>query len=347
MTSRYGNRSRNLLSAPVPAPATANEKKILSLEPLGLLRSPDVKRNGVPRSQPQQVGLRRRPRLQSSRPTAKRDPQEPELNPEPPEKKRSGPLERFLDDKPQESLDAINSLIEEMLQEIKTSIEANARTLVAQIFWLAVAAELTASLITLTLVKAAFPFIKWILRKILNGIRDAKFIQAFNAELQTTTQEEPKHDATSKARLVYRRSLRWRPRFVSVSVFSRRKRRSAPRAVVINTKKFLVFSLKIALKSGILNSVAAARPIPNAPNAPTASANRSTANPVSPSATQRNCLQRNDLTFSRKPNEIRMQRPARSVESSDRQRLHSVLPKTRRRLRNFHRSLLRVSPRIL
>ena len=188
-------------------------------------------------------------------------PQEPELNPEPPEKKRSGPLNRFLDDKPQESLDAINSLIEGTLQEIKTSIEANSRTLVAQIFWLAVAAELTASLITLTLVKAAFPFIKWILRKILNGIRDAKFIQAFNAELQTTTQEEPKHDATSKARLVYRRSLRCRPRFVSVSVFSRRKRRGAPRAVVINTKKFLVFSLKIALKSGILNSVAAARPV--------------------------------------------------------------------------------------
>ena len=71
---------------------------------------------------------------------------------------------------------SINLLIEERLQEIKTAIEANARTLVAQIFWLVVAAGLTASLITLTLVKAVFPFIKWILRKILSVIRDAKFI---------------------------------------------------------------------------------------------------------------------------------------------------------------------------
>ncbi|MBQ2791352.1 MAG: hypothetical protein IJE97_17075 [Thermoguttaceae bacterium] len=47
------------------------------------------------------------------------------------------------------------------------------------------------SLITLQLVKEASPFIKLILQKILSGIRDAKFIQAFNAALQTSTQEEP------------------------------------------------------------------------------------------------------------------------------------------------------------
>ena len=77
-------------------------------------------------------------------------PQEPEINPAPPtapEKKRSGPLGRFLDDKSQEDFDAVNSLIEERLQEIKTAIEANARTLVAQVFWLTVAAGLTASLL--------------------------------------------------------------------------------------------------------------------------------------------------------------------------------------------------------
>lgn len=121
-------------------------------------------------------------------------PQEPEISPAPPtapEKKRSGPLGRFLDDKSQEAFDAINSLIEERLQEIKTAIEANSRTLIAQIFWLVVAAGLTAFLIALTLVKAVFPFIKWILQKMLSGIRDAKFIQAFNAALQTTTQDEP------------------------------------------------------------------------------------------------------------------------------------------------------------
>lgn len=63
--------------------------------------------------------------------------------------------------------------------------------LVAQVFWLTVAAGLTASLITLLLAKAVFPIIKWILQKIFKGIRDAKFIQAFNAALQTTTQNEP------------------------------------------------------------------------------------------------------------------------------------------------------------
>lgn len=123
-------------------------------------------------------------------------PQEPEVNPEstePLEKKRSGPLGRFLDDKTQEAFNAINSLIDERLQDIKASIEANAKTLIAQVFWLTVAAGLTASLITLLLTKAVFPFVKWILQKILNGIRDAKFIQAFNAALQTTTQEEPEH----------------------------------------------------------------------------------------------------------------------------------------------------------
>ena len=54
-------------------------------------------------------------------------PQEPEVTPAPPtapEKKRSGPLGRFLDNKSQEAFDAINSLIEERLQEIKTAIEA-------------------------------------------------------------------------------------------------------------------------------------------------------------------------------------------------------------------------------
>lgn len=114
----------------------------------------------------------------------------PELPPTTPEKKRSGPLNRFLDSKTQEAFDAINALIEERLQEIKKAIEANSRTLVAQIFWLVVAAGLTAFLITLILAKAVFPFIKWILRKVLSGIRDAKFIQAFNAALQTTTQDE-------------------------------------------------------------------------------------------------------------------------------------------------------------
>ena len=121
-------------------------------------------------------------------------PQEPEANPEstePLEKKRSGPLGRFLDDKTQEAFDAINSLIDERLQDIKASIEANAKTLIAQVFWLTVAAGLTASLITLILAKAVFPFVKWILQKILIGIRDAKFVQAFNAALQTTTQDEP------------------------------------------------------------------------------------------------------------------------------------------------------------
>ena len=120
-------------------------------------------------------------------------PQESEISPEPqptPEKKRSGPLNRFLDGKTQEAFDAINSLIDERLQDIKASIEANAKTLIAQVFWLTVAAGLTASLITLLLAKAVFPFVKWILQKILIGIRDAKFIQAFNAALQTTTQEE-------------------------------------------------------------------------------------------------------------------------------------------------------------
>lgn len=107
------------------------------------------------------------------------------------EKKRSGSLGRFRDNKSQDAFDAINPLSEERLQEFQTAIEANSRTLVAPIFWLVVAAGLTASLITLTLVKAAFPFIKWIRQKILSGIRDAKFIQAFNAALQTTTQEEP------------------------------------------------------------------------------------------------------------------------------------------------------------
>ena len=121
-------------------------------------------------------------------------PQEPEVNPEstePLEKKRSSPLGRFLDDKTQEAFNAINSLIDERLQDIKASIEANAKTLIAQVFWLTVAAGLTASLITLILAKAVFPFVKWILQKILIGIRDAKFVQAFNAALQTTTQEEP------------------------------------------------------------------------------------------------------------------------------------------------------------
>lgn len=122
------------------------------------------------------------------------NPQEPKVSPETPttpERKKTGPLNRFLDNKTQEAFDAINSLIDERLQEIKASIEANARTLVAQVFWLTVAAGLTASLITLLLAKAVFPIIKWILQKIFKGIRDAKFIQAFNAALQTTTQNEP------------------------------------------------------------------------------------------------------------------------------------------------------------
>lgn len=82
-------------------------------------------------------------------------------------------------------------MIDERLQEIKTSIKANARTLVAQIFWQIVEAGLTAFAILTSLTKAVFPFIKWIRQKVLSGIRDAKFIQALNAALLTMESKEP------------------------------------------------------------------------------------------------------------------------------------------------------------
>ena len=55
------------------------------------------------------------------------------MTPDQPKKKRSGPLNRFLDSKTQEAFDAINSLIDERLQDIKASIEANAKMLIASI----------------------------------------------------------------------------------------------------------------------------------------------------------------------------------------------------------------------
>lgn len=66
-------------------------------------------------------------------------PQEPKVNPEstePLEKKRSGPLGRFLDDKTQEAFDAINSLIDERLQDIKARLKRTQKRLSRKCFGL-------------------------------------------------------------------------------------------------------------------------------------------------------------------------------------------------------------------